>query len=140
VTRLVPLLRVVLSVYLLTWEPLTVASELLQAWRTLGARGGWAVAELTFHLLVAVLAVAGGMALWSRSSHGPVLASLGVFASCARSLQIARYSWLPHQMTPFAADLMAIVALAHASLWVMFLKRYQDRLTDRPAPEHLRLQ
>jgi len=140
VTRLVPLLRGVLCIYLLTWEPLNVSTELLQAWSTLDARGPWAVAELVVHIILAILAVLGGVALWGRSSHGPVLASLGLFASCARTLQIARYSWLPHNTTAFMADVLAVIALAHACLWFAFLIRYQDRLTDRPAPEHLRVQ
>lgn len=128
--RLVPTLRVLLCIYLLVREPLNVATEALQAWSTLDARGTWAAVELTVHALFAMLAVAGGMALWNRSPHGPRLAALGVFASTGRSLQIARYSWLPHDITPGLADVFAVISLAHAWFWIAFLTRYQDRLTD----------
>ena len=138
--RMVPLLRVLLCLYLLFWEPLNVATELLQAWPTLDARGGWAVAELIFHGVVATLAVAGGIALWIRSPHGPILAMLGLYASLGRSMQVARYSWLPHNLTPGMADVLAFVSVGHVLLWTAFLVRYQDRLIEGRVPEHLRLE
>ena len=130
---MISVLRAVLCAYLLVWEPSNVAIEALRAGPTLAARGGWAIAELVFHLMTAVLAAVGAIALWNRSPHGVILAGLGVFASTARTLQVLNYSTLPHDTSPDIADAIAFVAIAHGLLWCAFLARYQDQLTDHRA-------
>lgn len=128
--RAVPVLRFILCAYLLTWEPLNLSAEFLQAWPTLDARGGWAAAELTAHVLFAMLAVAGGIALWNRAPHGVTLALLGVAASTARIVQVARFSTLPHDISPDLAAVFTVAALGNVTVWSAFLTRYQDQLTD----------
>lgn len=132
-TRTVSVLRLVLCVFLLVWEPLNVSSEALGALPTIPARGALAVAELAAHVLVAVLTVAAAMALWSRSPHGVTLAALGTAASTARTLQVLRFSTLPHDTSPDVAPLLTVAALANALFWSVFLTRYEDQLTDHRA-------
>lgn len=131
--RVVPVLRAVLCGYLLLWEPLNVASETLRVWPTLAARGPWAFVELAVHVVFALVAIAGGISLWNRSPHGVIVAALGVFASTARALQVNRFSMLPHDSSPDAADVLAWIALANGLLWTMFLTRYQHQLADHRA-------
>jgi hypothetical protein len=129
-TLTVRVLRALLCAYLLAWEPLNVASETLRAWPTLEARGVWSAVELGFHIVVAVLTVAAAIALWNRSPHGVVIATLGIAASTARAVQIARFSTLPHDISPGSAQVLAVAAIAHCLFWSMFLTRYQNQLTD----------
>ena len=127
---MVAILRWLLCLYLLTWEPLNLASEALGAWSTLGARGTWAVVELAAHVVFTIMAVAGGMALWNRAPHGVVLAQLGVGASTARTIQVGRFSTLPHDTSPDLLPLLTIAALVNCFFWSGFLNRYEDQLTD----------
>ena len=130
---LAPLLRTVLCLYLLLWEPLNVASEALQAWPTLEARGVWAVVELTVHAIFAMMAVAGALALWHRVPHAGTLATLGLLASTARIIQVTRFSVLPHDISPDMRWALALVAIAHFVFWASLLARYSEQLTGHPS-------
>jgi hypothetical protein len=123
-------LRVLLCVYLGTWEPINLASEAVRAWPTLDARGGWAITELVVHAIFAVMAVAGGVALWNRSPHGVVLALLGVAASTARVIQVGKFTTLPHETSPDLIPIVSVAALVHLAFWSAVLTRYEDQFSD----------
>ena len=127
---MVAALRVLLCVYLGTWEPMNLASEALRAWPTLDARGGWAIVELAVHAVFAIMTVAGAVALWNRSPHGVVLALVGVAASTARVIQVGKFSLLPHETSPDLMPVVTVAALANLAFWSAFLTRYQDQLSN----------
>jgi hypothetical protein len=129
-TRTVSVLRVVLCAFLLVWEPLNFASEALSALPTISARGALAMVELAGHAVIAMFTVAAAVALRSKSPHGVKLAVLGTAASTARTLQVLRFSMLPHDTSPDLAPLFTVAALANALFWSAFLTRYEDQLTD----------
>ena len=119
--------------FLITWEPMNVASEALGALPTLPARGALAIGELIGHALIAMLTVAAALALWNRSPHGVTLAVLGTAASTARTLQVLRSTTLPHHTSPDLAPLFTVAALGNALFWCAFLTRYEHQLTDHRA-------
>jgi hypothetical protein len=112
-----------LSVFLIVWEPMKFARELLSTLGSIGMRGPVAVAELILHAAVAGVAVAAARALWNLSAHGPALARLAVIASAASAVQSLYWSSLPGQTMPGDKAPLAILAIVHASLWTAYLRK-----------------
>lgn len=123
-----------LAVFLMVWEPMRIAAEFASAAGTLGVRGPLAIAELLAHALVAVACVAAGWALWNGNPAGATLAQYAVAASAAVSVQSLYWSMLPHQTVPGERLPFATLALAHATVWIVFLKRWREPGTPNPEP------
>jgi len=113
----------VLSAFLLVWEPLRIAADFEGSIGTLGMRGPWAIAELLAHAAVAALCVASGWALWSANPAGPRLAVYALAGSAAVSVQSLYWSALPHETVPGERLPFAILAIVNAACWMMYLKR-----------------
>jgi hypothetical protein len=112
-----------LCIVLLVWRPLDFALELPSVLPSLGMRGPIAIVEVLFHGVVAALAVAAVQALWSRMPAGPILAAAAVIASAAASVQALYWSLLPHQTAPGDELPLAMLSVAHAAVWLVYLKR-----------------
>jgi hypothetical protein len=112
----------VLAVFLFVWEPLRLAGDITQSLPTIGMRGGLAVAELLAHAVIAAVAVAAARSLWNDADHGPLLATVAVLLSAAASVQSLYLSRLPQHTPPGAHLPFAILAMAHATAWVVYLR------------------
>ena len=121
------MIRIVAAV-LLVWEPLNLASEALAVLPTIVHRGWLAGAELALHGLVAALAAAGGLALWNRTPHAPRLASVGIIASLARTIQSLYWSTLPRGTMPGDEALTALIAVSLAVVALTVVFRSSARL------------
>jgi hypothetical protein len=110
-----------LCAFLLVWRPWTFAVELAGVLPSLGLRGPLAVAELVAHGAAAACAVAGGWALWTSSPHRLVLARAGVITSAIVSVQSLYWSVLPSQTRPGDELPLALLAVVHAAIWLVYL-------------------
>lgn len=113
----------VLCAALLLWRPLDLALTLPLALPSMGMRGGRGIAELMFHAAVAALAVAAVRTLWSGMPAAPLLATAALIASAGASVQSLYWSVLPHQTVPSDRLPLAAIAVAHATLWLVYLAR-----------------
>jgi hypothetical protein len=113
----------VLSAALILWRPLGFIFELLQTFSSLGMRGALGAVELACHGAVAVLSVVAVRALTNELPIAPTLAAAALIASAAASVQSLYWSALPQQTSPGTAFPLALIAVAHASVWLIYLKR-----------------
>lgn len=113
----------VLAGFLMLWEPMRVAAEFQSSVGTLAMRGWVGSAELVVHAAVAAFCVASGWALWNGNPAGPSVAAVAVAVSAATTVQSLYWSSLPHQTVPGEQLPFAILAVAHAAAWMVFLKR-----------------
>lgn len=111
-----------LCVFLFVWEPRKLTGELGASLGTLSMRGPAAVVELLAHAAVAALAVAAAWALWIGNPRAPALAVLALAASAATAVQSLYWSWLPGQTMPGDHLPLAVLAVAHAAVWIAYLK------------------
>jgi hypothetical protein len=116
-------LMTILSAVLLLWRPLDFVFELLQSLPSMGMRGAPGAVELIFHALVAAVSVAAARALWSLAPAGPLLAAIALVASAAATVQTLYWTALPHQTIPGTEGLLSTLAIAHAAVWLVYLKR-----------------
>ena len=114
---------VVLCAVLILWRPFDFVFELLQSLPSLGMRGVPGALELLFHAVVAVISVAAVRALWSRQPVGPALAAVALIGSAAATVQTLYWTALPHQTIPGTEALLSAVAVVHAAIWLVYLKR-----------------
>lgn len=112
-----------LCLVLAVWRPLNFAADAMMTLPSLGMRGPLALAELIAHGGVAVLGVMAAMALWNQRPHGASLARTAVVLSAAVSVQSLYWSILPSQTKPGDELPLAILAVAHAAVWLLFLSR-----------------
>jgi hypothetical protein len=112
-----------LCVILALWRPLDFAAEVMATLPSLGMRGPVAAIELIAHGAVAALCVTAAMALWGRQPHGVPLARAAVVLSAAVSIQSLYWSILPSQTKPGDELPLAVLAVAHAAAWLLFLAR-----------------
>jgi hypothetical protein len=113
----------VLAGFLMIWEPMRVAAELESAAGTLSMRGWTGMGELLLHAAIAAACVASGWALWNGNPAGPRAAAFAVGASAATTVQSLYWSALPHQTVPGEQLPFAILAVANAAAWMVFLGR-----------------
>lgn len=111
-----------LWVFLFTWEPLRFAMEVSASIGTLGMRGAAGAVELAVHGGTAALTMAAAWALWIRNPAAPALASLGVAASAAVTIQSVYWSHLPVDVPPGLQLPRAVIAAVHAGLWIWYLQ------------------
>lgn len=112
-----------LCVFLFVWEPMKFASQLTASIGTLSMRGPYAVGELLAHGVVAALAVGAGWALWIRNPHAPGFAVIALAASAAAAVQSHYWSLLPSNTMPGDRLPLSLVAVAHAAVWIAYLRR-----------------
>ena len=108
---------------LLLWRPLDYAFELSQSLTTLGMRGVPGAIELLFHGIVAAVAVAAAQSLWSERPSGPSLAAVALIGSAAATVQTVYWTALPHQTVPGSERLISALAIGHAAIWLLYLRR-----------------
>jgi len=113
---------VLLCGFLFVWEPRKFAGELIGSLGTIGMRGPAAVVELVAHAAVAAVAVAAAWALWIGNPRAPALAVVALVASAATAVQSLYWSSLPGQTMPGDHLPLALAAVAHAALWIAYLK------------------
>ena len=111
-----------LCAFLFVWEPRKLAGEIGASLGTLGMRGPGAVVELAAHAAVAAIAVAAAWALWIGNPRAPGIAVVALVASAATAVQSLYWSSLPGQPMPGDHLALAIVAVAHASGWIAYLR------------------
>jgi len=112
-----------LSVVLLAWRPLDFVVELAATLPSLGMRGAVGAIELLAHGGVAGLSVAAVRALGTAVAAGPRLAAAALIASAVATVQSLYWSVLPHQTMPGERLPVAILAVAHAGAWLLYLRR-----------------
>jgi hypothetical protein len=115
-------LLLLLSALLLIWQPLTFAYEALSTLPTLGMRGVPGVVELAAHGLVAALSFAAGWALWGSNPAAPPLATAALVAAAVTGVQSLYYSVLPSNVFPSDRLPLAVLTVAHASAWLLYLR------------------
>ena len=113
----------VLCAVLLLWRPFDFVFELLQSLSSIGMRGVPGVLELLFHGVVAATSVAAVRALSSRLPIAPALAAVALIGSAVATVQTLYWTALPHQTIPGTEALLSTIAVAHASIWLIYLKR-----------------
>jgi hypothetical protein len=113
----------VLCAVLILWRPFDFVFELLQSLPSLGMRGAHGVLELLFHGLVAAVSVAAVRALWSGLPIAPALAAVALIGSAAAAVQTLYWTALPQQTIPGTEPLLSAIAVAHAAIWLTYLKR-----------------
>jgi hypothetical protein len=112
-----------LSAYLAVWRPLTFASEVTATLGSFAMRGPAGAAELFAHAVVAAIAFAAGWGLWIRNPNAPALAEVALAACAAASIQSLYWTWLPHNTMPGDRLPLAVLAVAHAAAWIVYLRR-----------------
>jgi hypothetical protein len=113
----------VLCFVLLVWRPLDFVAELSATLPSVGMRGATGAIELLFHAAVAALAVAAVRALSASSHVAPRLAAAALVASAIATVQSLYWTVLPRQTIPGDELPIAILAIAHASAWLVYLAR-----------------
>ena len=113
----------ILSLILVFWYPLTFARELLTTAPSLAMRGPIAGLELVLHGAVGILCVAAGWSLNNRDTHGPALARLALVLVAGVTVPSLDWTLLPTQTPPGAELPLAITAMAHTGLWLVYLHR-----------------
>ncbi len=112
-----------LCLALLVWRPLDFVVELNRALPSLGMRGALGAIELFVHGVVAAVAVAAVRALSNGLPGAARLAAVALVASAAATIQSLYWSVLPHQTMPGDALPTAVLAAAHAAVWLVYLSR-----------------
>ena len=112
-----------LCAFLFLWEPRKLAGEVVTSLGTISMRGSGAVVELLAHAAVAAVAVAAAWALWIGNPRAPALAVAALVASAAAAVQSVYWSSLPGHIVPGDQLLLALLAVAHAAGWIVYLRR-----------------
>jgi hypothetical protein len=115
--------RLLLCVVLLAWWPVGFATELSVTLPSLGMRGAPGAIELIAHAAVAALSVAACRAVWNATPAARTLAASALAVSALASVQSLYWSVLPHQTKPGDELPLAILAVAHAGAWLVYLSR-----------------
>jgi hypothetical protein len=113
----------ILCAYLVVWQPISFASEVTTALQTLGMRGWVGVAELVAHAAVTAIAVAAGWGLWLGNPAAPSISAVAVLLCAAASVQSLFWTRLPHDVVPGDRVPLALLAMAHATGWMMYLRK-----------------
>ncbi len=118
--------------YLAVWQPVTFATEVTATLGSLAMRGPAGVVELSAHAVVAAFAFASGWGLWTGNPNAPALAQIALAACAAAAVQSIYWTWLPHDIMPGDRLPLAVVSVAHAAGWIVYLRRsrrVRSRLT-----------
>jgi hypothetical protein len=112
-----------LCAFLFVWEPRKLAGEVGASLGTIAMRGPSAVVELLVHAAVAAVAVAAAWALWIGNPRAPAIAVAALAASAVTAVQSLYWSSLPGHTMPGDQLPLALVAVAHAAGWIVYLRR-----------------
>jgi hypothetical protein len=115
--------RLLLCIVLFAWWPVGFATEVSVTLPSLGMRGAPGAIELIAHAAVAALSIAACRAVWSEAPAARPLAASALVASALASVQSLYWSVLPHQTKPGDELPLAILAVAHAGAWCLYLNR-----------------
>jgi hypothetical protein len=118
-----PWLLSLLCAYLAVWRPLSFAAEVTATLGTLGMRGPAGATELIAHAVVVAFAVAAGWGLWVGNPGAPAMAEIAVGLCAAASIQSLYWTRLPHDVVPGDRLPLAILAIAHATGWMIYLRK-----------------
>jgi hypothetical protein len=113
---------------LLLWEPMNFAGEALTVVPTIVYRGLLPAIELSTHGLVAALAAAAGLALWSNTPAARRLGTVAIIAAAARTLQSLYVSRLPNNVVPGDEPAIALVTMVVAAMALAIVNR-----SERPS-------
>ena len=109
--------------YLAVWQPLSFASEVSAAIGTLSMRGPAAVIELATHAVMTALAVAAAWGLWIGNPIAPAMATIAVGCCAMEVVQALYWTRLPHDVTPGDRLPIALIAVTHATGWILYLRK-----------------
>lgn len=109
--------------YLMVWQPLTIAAAVSTTLDSLAMRWPGGVAELVVHAAVASLALAAGWAFWIANPTAPQLAEMALPLGALVSVQSLYWTWLPDNTMPGDRLPLAALAVAHATGWMVYLRR-----------------
>jgi hypothetical protein len=102
---------------------MSFAAEATSTLQTLGMRGPAGVLELLVHAAVAAIAVAAAWGLWIGNPGAPTMAEVAMGLCAAASVQSLYWTRLPHDVTPGDRLPLAILAIAHATGWILYLRK-----------------
>lgn len=113
------MLKTLVGLVLIMWEPLNFASAALGVLPTIQYRGLTPVVELILHGVVAALGAAGGLALLHERPNARGLATVAIVASGVRMMQSLYWSSLPRHVAPgteplYTAFILVAVLIALA--------------------------
>lgn len=114
---------IVLCGYLALWQPMTFAAEATGAMGTLSMRGPGGVMELIVHGCITAIAVAAAWALWIGNPSAPRMAEIAVACCTLAVLQSLIWSRLPHDVPPGHQLPIALIAITHATGWIVYLRK-----------------
>ena len=114
---------ILLSAYLLVWVPLNFAALAIRSFSSLDDRGVPAVAEFALHGAAAVLCAVAGWMLRVGNAAGRRLSVAALLVNAGATLQALYSSALPRDVQPGLAFPLAMVTVAHALVWLAYLKR-----------------
>jgi hypothetical protein len=112
-----------LCAYLGIWQPVSFAAESSLALGSVSMRGTIGVLELTVHAAITAIAVAAAWALWIRNPNAPRMAEIALVGGALATVQTLSFSRLPHDVVPGARLPIALFAIAHATGWIVYLRR-----------------
>jgi hypothetical protein len=118
-----PRLLFVLCLYLFIWVPAGVAAVVTAALPSLEHRGAAAVVELAAHGAAGVLCAVGGWMLWVRNRAGVPIAQGALVLNALVTAQALFESALPRDIAPGQEVPLALVAIANAAGWILYLRR-----------------
>jgi hypothetical protein len=113
----------ILCAVLFVWQPSAFVREAASALPSLGMRGVVGAFELIVHGVAAALSIGAGWALWQGNPGGPTLATVAISASAVVGVQSLYWSVLPSNVFPSDRLPLAILTLAHAAAWLVYLRR-----------------
>lgn len=120
-----------LCLLLVAWYPLNFAAELLKTLPSIGLRGPIAAIELLGHGLVVALCVAAGLSLWNGHPHGLGFARVALVLVALAAVQSLYWSLLPNATMPGDELPLALFAIMHSALWLLYLHRTRGGLVSR---------
>ena len=113
----------VLSAYLLVWQPMRFAAEVTASLPSLDMRGAPGMLELTAHAFVTALAAAAGWALWIVNPRAPSLTAIALVATAAATVQSLYWTRLPENTIPGDRLPLAVLTVLHNGGWIAYLRR-----------------
>lgn len=121
----------VLSVLLLTWEPLAFALYASNLLHQAVDRGAGALALLGGRTIVTALGVAAGLALWNGRPGAIPLARLALGGAALVVVLTATTNVFPTTRPPGTEGPFVIASLTYYGAWLAYLQRTRTR----PVPE-----
>ena len=113
----------VLCVWLLGWQPLSLALTASGALEALSLRGLPVGLILLMRLAVAAVGVAAGIALFTRRPASVALARVSLALSAVGDTVVYTTSYFPSNRTPGEAPIYAVGSLLFYGAWIVYLFR-----------------